>query len=196
MRRLLVLILTVAACRGQETKATAERPAVNLTPAVESLPPMPAFPAAARGRLAVQSAGGPKEIRGEWPAEAGMCERPPMLQIVSQVQGTGTIVLLALPETNRVARYPVTMIGSGLPTPPAAQVGVQVFRADGPGAYQAAEGSVEIYAFEKTISGRFGVTLRQISTNARIQYAGAFREIAVKPLDPAHCAVADSAAKR
>lgn len=196
MRRLVLVTLVVAACGGKEPeKAPPGQPAANTVPVAESLPPMPPFPEASRGRLAVQSAGGLHQIKGEWPAEAGVCQRPPMLQVVSQVQGTGTIVLLALPETNRVARYPVTLIASGLPTPPAAQIGVQVFRPDGPAAYQATEGSVEVYAFTKTVSGRFGVTLRQISTNGRIQYAGAFKEVVIKQLDPAHCAIADSAAK-
>lgn len=196
MRSLVLLSLLFAGCQGKDAnKAQPAQPAPTPTPAVESLPPMPSFPSPARGRLAAQSAGGPAEIKGEWAAEAGVCEQPPMLQVVAQVEGTGTIVLLALPEKNRVTDYPVTTVGNGLPTPPAAQVGVQVFRKQGPAAYQASEGSVEIYAYEKTVSGRFGVTMRQISSNERIRYAGAFREIPIKQLDKSYCTVADSAAR-
>ena len=198
MRVLLAAWMIVAACRSKPAADPASKQQGTATAvAAESLPPMPPYPEPARGRLAVQSAGGAHEIKGEWPAEAGACERPPMLQVVAQVQGFGTIVLLALPEKDRVTSYPVTIVDTtGLPTAPASQVGVQVFRSDGPAAYQAAEGAVEVYAFEKTVSGRFGVTMRQVSTNSRIRYAGAFREIPLKQLDAAHCARADSAAKR
>jgi hypothetical protein len=118
-----------------------------------------------------------------------------MLQVVAQEPGTGTIVLLALPpEGSRVTRYPVTTVSVGLPAPPAAQIGVQMFRPTGSRAYQAAEGEVEVYAFDRVVSGRFAVTLREINTNRRKQYAGSFREVPVRALDPAKCAMADSVA--
>ena len=196
MKSLLVTALLLAACRGKQSTKSSSAQAPANPPAVESLPPMPAFPTPARGRLAVQSAGGDYEIKGEWPAEAGACDQPPMLQVVAQVKGIGNIVVLALPEKNRVASYPVTTVGRGLPEAPASQVGVQVLRPQGPSAYQAADGAVDVYAYERTVSGRFGVTLRQISSNAKIRYAGAFREIPIKQLDRPHCARADSAAKR
>lgn len=194
--RFLLPVLFLAACRDKPPAPASNPQDASIPAAAESLPPMPPHPVAARGRLAVQSAGGPREIKGDWAAEAGVCVTPPMMLVVAQVQGMGTVVRLSLPDTNRVTSYPITTVAGGLPPPPAAQVGVQVFRPDGPAAYQGGEGSVEIYEFAKLVSGRFAVTLRQISTNARIQYAGAFREIPVKPLDRAHCAVAGSAAKR
>lgn len=198
MRSLVLLSLVVMACRGKEApKADAAQAAPPPTDAVvESLPPMPAFPSPARGKLAAVSAGAPLEIEGEWKAEAGVCDQPPMLQVVAQVEGTGTIVLLALPEKDRVTDYPIKIAtGTGLPAAPASQIGVQVFRKSGPAAYQASEGSVEIYAYEKAVSGRFAVTMRQISSNDRIRYAGAFREIPIKQMDKAYCAVADSASR-
>lgn len=194
--RFLLAVLLLAACRDKPPVPAANPQGASIPAAAESLPPMPPHPVAARGRLAVQSAGGPREIKGDWAAEAGICTTPSMMLVVAQVQGMGTVVKLSLPDTNRVTSYPVTTVASGFPSPPAAQVGVQVFRPDGPVSYQGAEGSVEIDAFEKLVSGRFTVTLRQINTNARIQYAGAFREIPVKQADQAHCAVADSAARR
>src|SRR5262249_18300616 len=113
-------------------------------------------------QLAAQSAGGELDIRGEWPAEAGICDQPPMLQVVAQVKGAGTIVLLSLPAGNRVTSYPVKLRlpgQQGIPEAPASQVGVQMFRPQGPVAYQGAEGSVDIYGYAKTVSGRFAVTL-------------------------------------
>ena len=195
MRLLLVIVSMLGACRTKDTAKPPQQPQPPAVarPATESLPPMPAYPEAARGRLAVQSAGGDHEIKGEWPAQAGACDKPPILQVVTQEKGIGTIVVLELPVKLRVTSYPVTAIAQGLPAPPASQVGVQLFRPEGPSAYQATEGTVDVSAYEKTVSGRFGVTLRQVSSSARIRYAGAFREIPIRQLDPAHCAVSDSA---
>jgi len=192
----LLALCVLSGCEGKRPRAASRGPDSAATPLPpDSLPPMPKYPEPGRGRLAALSAGAERPIQGEWPAEAGICEQPPMLQVVSQVPGTGTIVLLALPEGNRVTSYPVALVGTGLPTPPAAQVGVQMFAGGMPAAYQASDGAVEIYAFEKTVSGRFGVTLRHISTNQKIRYAGAFKGIPLKALDQTHCALADSTAR-
>jgi hypothetical protein len=159
---------------------------------------MPPYPDAARGRMSVLSAQQRVEdsIRHEWPAQAGLCAAPPMLLVKSEEMGSGgTMVLLALPE-NRVGTYPVTVVERGLPTPPAAQIGVQVFRPTGSLAYQAMDGSVDLYSYGKTVSGRFAVTLREISRNERIRYAGAFKEVPVVELEAALCAPAEAAAGR
>jgi hypothetical protein len=153
---------------------------------------MPRYPDAVRSHLAVQSAGPPGTvaIARDWVAEAGMCETPPMLQIKAEEAGTGgTLVLLALPP-NKITSYPVTIVTQGLPTPPAAQIGVQVYTKTGSFAYQAQDGSVDVYAFDQAVSGRFAVTLREINSNSQIRYAGAFREVPVVRLDPALCAPA------
>jgi hypothetical protein len=199
MMRALVLLLLAAACgRPDRTVADGAAATPDSASAAEGAAPMPAFPEAARGRLAAQSAGpsGTPELRGEWPAEAGTCDQPPMLQLVAQEPGMGTIVLLALPAESRVTRYPIAIVTGGLPTPPAAQVGVNLFRALGTYAFQAADGEVEVYALERVVSGRFAVTLREINTNVRVRYAGTFREVPVKSLDAAQCALADSVAAR
>ena len=115
-----------------------------------------------------------------------------MLMIKSEQPGQGgTLVILALPA-DRITTYPVTTVTAGLPTPPAAQIGVQVYRATGAMAYQALEGNVDLYAFGPTVSGRFAVTLREINRNERIRFVGAFREIPLSRLDPAFCAPAAS----
>lgn len=183
------------ACSGGEQRTDAAQPDSAPPAVAESLPPMPAVPEAGAGRLAAISAGGAEPIAGEWPAEAGTCEHPPMLQLVAQDPGKGgTILLLALPAGNPVVRYPVAIVSAGLPTPPAAQVGVNLFRPTGTYSYQAAEGMVDLSSLGRVVSGRFTVTLREINSNKRVQYAGGFREVAVKPLAPAVCAAADSVA--
>jgi len=158
---------------------------------------MPSYPEAVGGRLVVQSAGvpGTQPIAREWAAQAGVCEAPPMLQIKGEEAGAGgTLVLLALPE-NKITSYPVTLVAQGLPTPPAAQVGVQVYTKTGSFAYQAQDGGVDVYAFGKTVSGRFAVTLREINSNARLRYVGTFREVPVAQLGAAFCAPAAAGAK-
>jgi hypothetical protein len=118
-----------------------------------------------------------------------------MLQVRSeQVAQGGTLVLLALPE-NKVTTYPVTLVNEGLPTPPAAQVALQVFSRVTSTAYQAMDGAVEVYAWGKTVSGRFGITLREINRNDRIRFVGAFRDVPVTKLDSALCAPAAAGAK-
>ena len=198
MRGGVILLLGLSACRGKADQVASTPAAKTPVPAAmpakpaDELPPMPAYAEAARGHLAAQSAGpaGTEEIRGEWTARAGICDKPPMLQVVAEEPGVGTIILLAVPVANQVRSYPITTVSSGLPDPPAAQIGVQLIRRTGSFAYQALDGSVDVYAFEKTVSGRFASTLREISSNVRLRYVGAFREAPVVKLDASRCAPA------
>ena len=204
LKWVVLTVMVGASCKGAAPRSakgpTGAASSSGLTQAPTGpadLPPMPPYPEAVRGRLAVQSAGPPgtQQIARDWVAKAGVCETPPMMQIKGEQPGAGgTLVLLAVPE-NKITSYPVTLVAQGLPTPPAAQVGVQVYTKTGSFAYQAQEGSVDVYAFGKTVSGRFAVTLREINSNARLRYAGAFREVPVVQLDPAFCAPAAAGAK-
>ena len=189
------ILLLALACKGSErAKAKAGAAPDTTRPVSSELPPMPRFPEASRGRMAVVSAGpaGADSIHREWAADAGWCETPPMLLVKSEQPGEGgTLVLLALPA-DRITSYPVTTVTQGLPTPPAAQIGVQVYRPTGPLAYQALDGSVDLYAFGPTVSGRFAVTLREINRNEKIRFAGAFKEVPLARLDAAYCTPAAS----
>jgi len=158
---------------------------------------MPPYPDGARGRLTAVSAGpgGSEEIKGAWSAEAGLCDTPPMLLVEVEEPSAGTILLLALPSANRITAYPVTAVQAGLPTPPGAQLGVQLFRRTGAFTYQGTDGTVEVSALEETVSGRFAVTMREISTNTRLRYAGSFRGIPVRKLDAKLCAPAVQGAR-
>jgi hypothetical protein len=198
-RTLLIAMVMAVACKGDGGKgrklAQPNQPARPSTPPAV-LPPMPRYPEAGRGHMAVISAAASAQdtITRDWPAEAGTCVSPPMLLVKSEREGVGgTLLLLALPA-NKITSYPVTTVTRGLPVPPAAQVGVQAFSQSGSQAFQATEGSADIYSFGKTVSGRFAVTLREINRNERIQYAGAFREVTVLPLDPKLCAPAAAGA--
>ncbi len=149
---------------------------------------MPQYPVAGRGRMVVKSASrGTELIEKDWATEAYTCDSPPMIQIVAQELGVGgALVLLALPA-NKITTYPVKMVDRGLPTPPAAQVGVQYYGKTGAFQYQAAEGSVDIYSMDKTVSGRFAVTLRELNRNDRLAFAGSFKDVPVMALDAARC---------
>jgi hypothetical protein len=199
VRIAVALLLLTIACKGSErSNASQATPAPDSARATGNaeLPPMPRYPEASKGHLAVQSAGAPglDSIRRDWPAEAGWCETPPMLLVKSEQPGQGgTLVLLALPA-DRITTYPVTTVTQGLPAPPAAQIGVQVYRNTGALAYQALDGNVDLYAFGKAVSGRFAVTLREINRNEKIRFTGAFREIPLSRLDPAFCTPAATGA--
>ncbi len=111
-----------------------------------------------------------------------------MLEVVAEQPGVGTLVLLQLPQADsRLTRYPVTVVDVGAPAPPAAQVAVQLFQERAAYAYQALEGEVEVYGFDERISGRFAVTLREISSDESLRYAGVFHGIPIEVLPEEQC---------
>ncbi len=161
-----------------------------------ALPPMPAYPKAEHGELAVEAVGDLAEKMG-WPARAGRCRRPPMLEVLAQDPTQGLLVLLELPDSGEVTgTYPVSFSQSGLPTAPAAQLALE--RLDpkgGPGTYQALDGTVELSQLDVVASGRFAVTLRNLRTEAQSQVAGTFQGLPIVELDSASCARALPAEK-
>jgi hypothetical protein len=207
-RRLVAAVLLALGCSrkapsasqsaqsGKQTPPTPPPAAALARPdTAAALPPMPKYPEANRGNLAVISAGpaGSDTISRNWVAAAGLCNNPARLLVTSdQPASGGTIILLHLPDTNRVTKYPVVMANGGTvsTTGPTATLGVQVYSKTGPLAYQAAEGSVELSSFGPSATGRFAVTLREVTRHDRIQLAGAFRDIPVGTLDSARCAPA------
>ncbi len=193
MNKLIILCwLVVAACASEPpADETARQPALDESetpPAVAPLPPMPPFPEPRSGVLNATSAG-EHTIEGAWKAQVGVCDDPGTLQVLAEVPGTGTLILLRLPpaDAERTGTYPIVVADSGLPPPPAAQVGVQLFR-DAQGlAFQASEGEVQIYGYGANVSGRFAVTLREIQSSTLIQYTGVFAGIAVEHLSDDYC---------
>jgi len=169
---------------GQPTGAHAGAALVDTT-----LPPMPDYPKAEHGELTVEAVGDLAEKIG-WPARAGRCRQPAMLQVLAQDPTQGLLVLLELPDSGEVTgTYPVSFTQEGLPTAPAAQLALE--RLDpkaGPGTYQALDGTVELSQLDAEASGRFAVTLRNLSTDAQSQIAGTFQGLPVIELDSVRCA--------
>jgi hypothetical protein len=187
---LSVIAIVATGCSDRDSGSTSEAP----RPVVEEVEPqandslvMPEYPDPQRGRLVARSAG-LYELGGAWEARAGICEDPAMLELVAEQPGIGTLVLLQLPPAEeRVTRYPVAIVESGPPQPPASQVGVQVFKASNAHAFQALEGDVEVYAFGERISGRYAVTLREISSDDRAMTAGVFEAVGIERLPDEQC---------
>lgn len=188
----------LAACGGGEPAEGADRsdsvgiaddmatPEPVVTVPIESIP-MPEYPEARRNFLVAASAGGGRDLSAELEARAAICADPPILQLLAEQPGFGTLLLFQLPPGDRVGTYPIAFAESGAPEPPAAQVGVQVFSGGSAFAYQAVEGAIELTAFDSRVSGRVGVTLREIRSEERVRYAGVFDNVVVAPLPEEQC---------
>lgn len=188
------------ACAGERS----EQPAMNADSAgtdftAESLPAMPRYPAAATGRINVASEGG-MDLSNVAATRAGVCEEPAMLQVLAEAPGRhageswAILVLLALPgEDERETRYDIVTVASGLPTPPAAQVAVQVLSREGGFAFQAVQGHVQVYAYGAVVSGRFQITVREINADDIVQLAGVFEQAPIEQLSSDQCRVSGAA---
>ncbi|MDH3290350.1 MAG: hypothetical protein OEO20_01130 [Gemmatimonadota bacterium] len=181
------LLALVLACVGDEEQPPPQPlPVEGQSTAPDSIV-MPAFPASRRGYLVARSSG-VYELSGEWPARAGMCEDPAVMEVLAQQPGVGTIVLLRLPPPpERLAIYPIAIVDSGAPPPPAAQIGVQLFQGANAYAFQGLEGQVVLTGMSDRVSGRYEVTLREISSNGLAKYAGVFESVMLETLPDAQC---------
>lgn len=151
--------------------------------------PMPEYPAPERGKLVGVSAG-PHSLDGAWPVRAGICADPPLLIVEASERGMGTVILLSLPpEGERITAYPVETAESGLPSPPGSRVGVQLLR-DGVWQFRATGGEVEVSSFAHQVSARFAVTLREVVSEATVQFAGALQVEPLVPLPEGYCGMA------
>ncbi len=149
---------------------------------------MPDLPEARRGFLIARGAG-PYELDGDWEAQTGACDEPPLLEVVGRTPGMGVLVLLQLPPAGeRVTNYPVTIVEEGAPAAPASQIAVQLLEGSTGRAFQGLEGSIDVYRFDDRVSGQFAVTLREIASDDLQKYAGVFHEIPVAPLPEEQCA--------
>src|SRR5260370_19428934 len=153
---------------------------------------MPAFPTAQGGRLVVRSSGpsGSPDLGREWTAQAGICDTPSTLQISAEQPGAGGVLVRVALSSQKTTSYLIVPVIQGSSTAPGAQMGVQVYTKVGSFAYQAQDGSVDVSSFRSNVTGRFAVTLTEITSNARLRFVGSFRDIPVMTLDPSLCAPA------
>lgn len=189
----------VAARPGTSAPSATVADSTSDTAAIDTtLPPMPDYPQAHDGKLAIHSVGD-LELDGTLPAHAGRCRQPAMVEVLAQDPLNGVLILLAVADSGPVAgTYPITFAAEGTPTPPAAQVAIQRLDShQGAASYQALAGSVEVTGFGKQMSGRLKITVRDLGTEAQSHYAAVFQGLTVQDLDAAWCAraiQADSAA--
>ncbi|MDH3495703.1 MAG: hypothetical protein OER21_02995 [Gemmatimonadota bacterium] len=195
------LVLVVVACGGERS----DQPAVvtsddSIEAAIAAasdttLPPMPALPGRRGGQMTVRAVG-VLDFEKTWPARAGRCARPAMILVVAEEPGSGGSVLLQLPDSGPLTGgYPVKIADStGVPAAPAAQLGFQFFQERSSDAYQAAEGSVEVYSLDDLrVSGQFTATVRHIVNERRARVAGVFHGVDVEALPPDWCEQAQAA---
>jgi hypothetical protein len=155
---------------------------------------MPAYPQPKSGALVGQSAG-PYDLDASWPGSAGICADPSLLEVLAARSGDGAILLLELPAaTERVTEYPIVRSDGGLPDAPAAQIGVQLLGGAAV-AFEGYAGSVELSRLGDRVSGRFAVTLQEVTTGRAVKYAGVFERLRVDslPADRCHLSVPSSA---
>jgi len=181
-------VLAVVSCGGKPERQVANQEVLaSEEPVTVDTVAMPEYPEGRRGYLVARSAGG-YLLDGAWPAQAAICEDPPVLQVLAQQPGFGTLILLQLPPAaERLTEYPIAIVDSGMPVPPASQIGVQVFQDRNSYAFQGLSGGIELYGFGDRVSGRFAVTLREIQTDNEAKYAGVFEEIPIEPLAEEMC---------
>lgn len=186
-----LVLMGLAACGAKEEGGEQEGDVATLEregPVTVDTIPMPDYPEPRRGWLVARSAGA-YELSGEWQARAAICDDPAVLEVLADQPGFGTLILLQLPVPDaRLTRYPITVVDSGAPEPPAAQIGVQMFQDRSAHAFQGLSGEVEIYGFAERLSGRYAVVLREIQTDDEVNFAGVFDGIPVEPLPADMCA--------
>lgn len=181
------LLTLVVACSADERQLPPPQAQATGQPTTADSITMPAFPEPRRGYLVARSAG-LHDLSGAWTARAELCEDQAVMAVLAQQPGVGTVVLLRLPPpAQRLATYPITHVDSGAPTPPAAQIGVQRFEGASAYAFQGLEGQVVLTAMGDRVSGRYQVTLREITSKDLAKYAGVFESITLDTLPAAQC---------
>jgi hypothetical protein len=91
-------------------------------------------------------------------------------------------------SAEKTTNYPIVPVSQESVRAPWAQIGVQTYSKVGSFAYQAQEGSVELSSLGSSLTGRFAVTLTEITSKVRLRFVGSFRDIPVTALDATLCA--------
>lgn len=185
-----LLFVLVIGCRGGPSTEDDPKNSADVaegSPAQRVVLDMPDYPAAKGERLVTVSAG-KHDLGGSWRPRAGVCSGPDLLIMRAGDGGIGVIVLLVLPEEReRVTKYLAVMSGPILPEPRVSRVGVQLLAGESSFGFQASDGVVEISEIDRTLSGRFAVTLRDVDTDEAIKYVGVFQQIPIEELPGDQC---------
>ena len=137
---------------------------------------MPEYPAAQAGRFIAQSVAQDPEDRlgGDWPAEAGRCQEPTVIQIVARSDSAGVIVFIG-PSDSILGEYDVYEGRSDVPDSLAARVGLQTYspRARQRGLYGVG-GTVEVHRADSVVAGRLAVKLLEDRFQDTVLMAASF----------------------
>ncbi len=156
-----VLLATVVGCAAG---APVEEDAVDENVQEEIVPvdlTMPEYPREQAGRVVVQSVSQTLETRivGNWPAEAGRCQQPTVIQIVARSDSAGVIVFIG-PSDSIVGEYNVYEGRFDVPDTLAARVALQVYSSrPRPLGLRGVSGTVEVRRADSVVAGRLAVHL-------------------------------------
>ncbi len=156
-----VLLATVLGCAGD---APVGDEAVDENVQEEIVPvdlTMPEYPPTQAGRVVAQSVSEDLETRfvGNWPAEAGRCQEPTVIQIVARSDSAGVIVFIG-PSDSIVGEYDVYEGRFDVPDTLVARVAVQVYSAPTrPQGLRGVHGTVEVRRADSVVAGRLAVQL-------------------------------------
>ena len=171
-----MLLATIFGCAGDapvEDEAVDENVREDL--ALVELT-MPEYPAVQAGRFVAQSVSQSPEdqLVESWPAEAGRCQEPTVLQIVARGDSAGVIVFIG-PSDSIVGEYDVYEGGSDVPDTLAARVGLQTYspRARQRG-LRGVSGTVEVQRADSVVAGRLAVKLLEDRFEDTVLMAASF----------------------
>ncbi len=176
MRAHWVLLATVLGCAGD---APAEDEAVdeNIREDVALVDlTMPEYPAAQAGRFVAQSASQSPadQLGGNWPAEAGRCQEPTVIQIVARSDSAGVIVFIG-PSDSIVGEYDVYEGRSDVPDSLAARVALQTYSSrDRLRGLYGVGGTVEVQRADSVVAGRLAVQLLEDRFEDTVLMAASF----------------------
>ena len=171
-----VLLAAVVGCAGD---APVEDEAVDESVQEEVVPvdlTMPEYPAAQTGRVVAQSVSQTPETQfvGNWPAEAGRCQEPSVIQIVARNDSVGVIVFIG-PSDSIVGEYDVYEGRSDVPDTLTARVALQVYssRSRSMG-LRGVGGAVEVLRADSVVAGRLAVQLIEDRSHDTVLMAASF----------------------
>ncbi|MEX0690642.1 MAG: hypothetical protein WD934_07365 [Gemmatimonadales bacterium] len=181
----LPLLAVGVACGGSGDQQAETQPVDTVVADAELV--MPAIPEAARGRLAVASAG-PLGLSATFRARAGRCTDPSSLQIAVHEPLEGIMLLVIIPaDDDSLVVYPIVR-GDALPAAPSARAGVQRIVDHRPYSWRAGRGEVTLTEWAgNLVSGTFTLTVQATDGFDEAMMAGAFRSLPVTALDSLVC---------
>lgn len=130
------------------------------------------------------------DASGAWHAEAALCRRPPLVQLIAQDPGFGAIILFAPPEGGVAAGVYDILEGTvNLPDSSTARVGVQVYPEGArPAAFVGIHGTLEIESLSTSLVGHLSVIAEEPRYFDTLFLSGAF-DVAVRNASDASCRV-------